>query len=93
MPYVASSGIYVPCGTGVRPMAEVHDSYAGNALIGYEGVGFAEGLRGLQTHRIGRHNCRRGDLRGAQINLVHNCFRSAGVSAVTIAGGATYGAG
>lgn len=34
-----------------------------------------------------------GDRYGAQISLVHNCFRSAGVSAVTVAGGATYGAG
>ena len=93
MPFVTTIGSDVPHRTGVGPMAEVHDSYVGNALIGYEGVGFAEGLRGLQTHRIGRHNCRREDLRGAQINLVHNCFRSAGVSAVTIAGGATYGAG
>jgi len=93
MPFVTTIGSDVPHRTGAGPMAEVHDSYVGNALIGYEGVGFAEGLRGLQTHRIGRHNCRRGDLRGAQINLVHNCFRSAGVSAVTIAGGATYGAG
>ena len=78
MPYVTSIGTDVPRRTGVRPIAEVHDSHVSNALIGYEGVGFAEGLRGLQTHRIGRHSCRRGDLRGAQINLVHNVFRSAG---------------
>lgn len=78
MPYVTSIGSDVLHRTGVRPMSDVHDSDAGNALIGYEGVGFTEGLRGAITHRIRRDDCRRGDLCGTQINLVHNVFRSAG---------------
>ncbi len=92
MPYVTSIGTVRAVPYWGTPLAEVHDSYAGNALIGYEGVGFAEGLRGLQTHRIGRHNCRRGDLRGAQINLVHNVFRPTARSTMTTGEGATYGA-
>lgn len=90
MPYVTSVGTQVPRSGGISP--EIRGSCAGIGVIGYEGVGFSEGLRG-QTHRIRRDDCRPGDLRETQIRLVHNVFRSAGVSAVTIAGGATYGAG
>ena len=91
MPYVTSPGTEVPPEGGLS--SEIRGSCADNGVIGYEGCGFVEGLRGLQTHRIERDYCRRGDLRGAQISLVHNVFRSAGVSVVTIVGGATYGAG
>jgi hypothetical protein len=91
MPYVTSIGTQVPRNWGLS--SEIRGSCAGIGVIGYEGVGFAEGLRGLRTHRIQRHHCRQGDLRGIQINLVHNVFRSAGESAVTIVGGATNGAG
>ena len=91
MPDVTSIGTQVPRSWGLS--SEIRGSYAGIGLIGYEDVGFAEGLPGTRTHRIERHVGRRGDLRGAQINLVHNVFRSAGESAVTIVGGATYGAG
>ena len=91
MPYVTSIGTQVPRSGGISP--EISGSCAGIGVIGYEGVGFTEGLRGARTHRIRPEDGRRGDLRGAQINLVHNVFRSAEVSAVTIAGGAPYGAG
>jgi hypothetical protein len=91
MPYVTSIDTQVPRSRGSSP--EISGSCAGIGAIGYEGVGFTEGLRGAITHRIRRDDCRREDLCGTQINLVHNVFRSAGVSAVTIVGGATYGAG
>jgi len=91
MSVVTSIGTQVPRSGGLSP--EISGSCAGIGVIGYEDVGFTEGLRGLQTHRIRRDDCRRGDLRWAQINLVHNVFRSAGASAVTIVGGATNGAG
>jgi hypothetical protein len=91
MPYVTSIGTQVPRGGGLSP--QIRGFCAGIGVMGYEDDGFTEGLRGAITHRIRRDDGRRGDLRGTQINLVHNVFRSAGVSAVTIAGGATYGAG
>ncbi|AEV74539.1 hypothetical protein MycrhN_4031 [Mycolicibacterium rhodesiae NBB3] len=73
---VTSIGTQVPRSRGITP--QIRGSRTGIGVIGYEGVGFAEGLRGLRTHRIRHRYCRRGDLRGAQINLVHNVFRSAG---------------
>ena len=91
MPYVTSIGTRVSRSGGISP--EIRVSRAGTGVIGYEDDGFTEGLRGATTHRIRPNDGRRGDLRGAQIHLVHNVFRSAGVSAVTNAGGATYGAG
>ena len=89
MHYVTSIGAEVPRNRGLS--SELCGSGAGRGVIGYEDVGFAEGLRGLQTHRIRRHDWGRGDLRGIQISLVHNVFRSAG--AVTIVEGTTNGAG
>jgi hypothetical protein len=91
MLYVTSIGPQVPRSGGLSP--DFRGSCTGIGVIGYEDVGFDERLRGLRTHRIRHRYCRRGDLRGGQINLVHNVFRSAGVSAVNILGGATYGAG
>jgi len=91
MPYVTSIGTELPRIWGLS--SEIRGSCAGIGTIGYEDDGSAEGLRGLRTHRIRRHHCRRGDLRGVQIDLVHNVFRSAGESAMTVVGGATYGAG
>lgn len=91
MPYVTSIGTQVPRKGGLS--SEMCGSCADIGVIGYEDVGLAEELRGLQTHRIGHHDCRRGDLRGPQISLVHNSFRPAAVSAVTILEGTTNGAG
>jgi hypothetical protein len=91
MPYVTSSGTTAPRSWGLS--IRIRGFGAGIGVIGYEDAGFAEGLRGLPTHRIEYDYCRPGDLRGAQINSVHNVSRSAAVSAVPIAGGVSYGAG
>ena len=90
MPYVTSIGTQVPRNGVLSP--EIRGSCVGIGVIGYEGVGFAKGMRG-RTYRIRCHEHRWGDRHGAQISLVHNGFRPAAVSAVTILEGATDGAG
>ncbi len=90
MPYVACIGTYVPLRWGLSP--QVAGSFAGIGEIGYEGLGFPEGSRVPQASRRGGDHCRRGELNGAQISLVHNLFRPTAVSAMTIPEGATHGA-
>jgi hypothetical protein len=93
MPYVASSGTYVPCRGGEHLTAEVCDFFTGIESIGYEESGFDDGVGGLETHRSGGQDDRQGDPCFAQISLVHNSFRPTAVSAVTILEGTTDGAG
>ena len=91
MPYVTSIGSQLSRSWGLS--SEIRGSCAGFGVIGYEGVGFADGFGGLDTHRRGGQNYRQGDPCFAQISLVHNSFRSTAVSAVTILEGTTNGAG
>lgn len=87
MPDVASIGTNVPCIGGVFP--EVAGFFTRIDAIGYEGVG----SWGPQASRCGGGHYRQGEHSGAQISLVHTAFRPTSASGMTIAGGATYGAG
>jgi hypothetical protein len=91
MPYVTSIGNQVPRKGGLS--SEMRGSCADIGVIGYEESGFADGVGGLQTHRSGDQDDRRGDPCFAQISLVHNSFRSTAALAVTILEGTTNGAG
>jgi hypothetical protein len=91
MPDVASSGTQVPRKGGLS--SEMRGSCADIGVIGYEVVGPADGVGGLETHRSGGQDYRQGDPCLAQISLVHNSFRPTAVSAVTILEGTTNGAG
>jgi hypothetical protein len=91
MPYVTSIGTQVSRSWGLS--SEICGSCADIGVIGYEGVGFADGAGGLHPRRSGGQDHRQGDPYCAQISLVHNSFRSTAVSAVTILEGTANGAG
>ncbi len=91
MPYVTSIGTQLSRSWGLS--SEIRGSCAGIGVIGYEESGFADGVGGLETHRSGDQDYWRGDPCFEQISLVHNSFRPAAVSEVTILEGPTNGAG